>query len=41
MSRDKKTADRTMRFVLLSTLGAGVVRSDVAERDLQAVLQIS
>ena len=41
ISRDKKTADRTMRFVLLSKLGAGVVRGDVAERDLHAVLQVS
>jgi 3-dehydroquinate synthase len=39
MSRDKKTADRKMRFVLLSALGAAVVRGDVAERDLHAVLQ--
>ena len=41
MSRDKKTAGRKMRFVLLSALGAAVVRGDVAERDLHAVLQIS
>jgi 3-dehydroquinate synthase len=40
MSRDKKTADRKMRFVLLSALGAAVVRGDVAERDLHAVLQV-
>ena len=41
MARDKKTAEGTMRFVLLNALGGGVVRGDVAERDLHAVLQIS
>jgi 3-dehydroquinate synthase len=41
MSRDKKTAGRAMRFVLLSALGAGVLRGDVPERELYAVLRIS
>ena len=39
MSRDKKTADRKLRFVLLSALGSGVVRGDVAEREVRALLQ--
>ena len=38
MSRDKKRADRTTHFVLLSALGAGVVRASVPGRELQAVL---
>ena len=41
MSRDKKTAGRATRFVLLTALGAGVVRGDVAEGDLHAVLKVS
>jgi 3-dehydroquinate synthase len=40
MSRDKKTTERAMRFVLLTGLGDGVVRGDVVAQDLHAVLQI-
>jgi len=39
MSRDKKTQGGVSRFVLLTRLGAGTVRSDVGRADLQQVLQ--
>ena len=39
MAHDKKTQHRTARFVLLTALGAAVVQSDVAARNLRAVLQ--
>ena len=38
MGRDKKVESGTMRFVLLERLGHAVVRSDVPERELAAVL---
>ena len=38
MSRDKKTQAGVPRFVLLTKLGSGVVRSDVYHSDLQHVL---
>jgi 3-dehydroquinate synthase len=38
MARDKKTAERRLRFVLLSALGVGVARCEVDERELEAVL---
>jgi len=39
MARDKKAVGRSTRFVLLTALGAGAVRGDVAARDLHAVLR--
>ena len=38
MSRDKKSAGGTVRFVLLETLGRAIVRSDVGDADLRAAL---
>jgi 3-dehydroquinate synthase len=38
MSRDKKSAGGTVRFVLLESLGRAVVRSGVADADLRAAL---
>jgi 3-dehydroquinate synthase len=39
MARDKKVEGGLARFVLLSALGAAVVRADVATTDLRALLQ--
>ena len=38
MSRDKKTSDGALRFVLLAALGRGVVRAGVGEGELRGVL---
>jgi 3-dehydroquinate synthetase len=39
MSRDKKTAHRATRFVLLTALGEGVVRGNVDAQEVNAVLR--
>jgi len=39
MAHDKKTQHGTARFVLLTALGAAVVREDVAREDLRVILQ--
>jgi 3-dehydroquinate synthetase len=41
MARDKKAEGGAVRFVLLESLGQAVVRSDVAEADLRAVVDVS
>ncbi|KAA0232570.1 3-dehydroquinate synthase, partial [bacterium] len=38
MGRDKKVEHGRMRFVVLEALGRAVVRADVAERDIAAVV---
>lgn len=38
MQRDKKVAGGTLRFVLLRTLGSGVVQAQVPQAELEAVL---
>jgi 3-dehydroquinate synthase len=40
MARDKKVTDGRLRFVLLDAIGRGVIRSDVANEDVAAVLAI-
>ena len=38
MGRDKKVADGAVRFVLLERLGHAVLRRDVADADVMAVV---
>jgi 3-dehydroquinate synthase len=40
MARDKKVTDGRLRFVLLDAIGRGVIRSDVSNEDVAAVLTI-
>jgi 3-dehydroquinate synthetase len=39
MELDKKTKGKAIRWVLLQDIGKAVIRSDVPQRDLLAVLQ--